>query len=130
MPLDRAFTESQFTIVSRGIRSILSREPVVALANTYEEMLLATTVLCTRNVNKAADLHDALNMALERCVVSIAADLRNKEEDGLPALSSIVEAWSWFNQKVHLLRTILTELDRGYLMEKHLPGVRELGYSL
>ncbi|KZT35448.1 Cullin-domain-containing protein [Sistotremastrum suecicum HHB10207 ss-3] len=69
-------------------------------------------------------------MALERCVVSIAADLRNKEDEGLPALSSIVDIWSWFNHKVNLLRTILVELDRGYLMEKHLPGVRELGYTL
>lgn len=106
----------------------------------YETVYQACrSIICVLGMGEG--LHSNLRIALEKCVDRIVAELGENKSDGVAWLSSFVETCDWFEKHIvspsnlasshslyslfqALLQSLLTYLDRVYLLNEKLPGIR------
>ncbi|KAH9947362.1 Cullin-domain-containing protein [Amylocystis lapponica] len=123
-------SDADVALVTRSIRVLLARGSDVLLPATFEQIYGACRSAVTIS-NKGEGLFTSVKLELEKSVGSLVKDLLVERRADVEWLVPFIEACAWFEKQVGLLRSVLTYLDRIYIMErKDLLSIRELAYDL
>ncbi|KAF8650603.1 hypothetical protein AX16_005173 [Volvariella volvacea WC 439] len=136
-------------LVRRCISVLLAKDTYENVPATYEVIYRACQYVITV-AGRGEDLYGSLKLELEKGLGKLASKLLQADADTgtamdvdeLPAeskagqsairwLSKFVEACDWFENQIHLLKSLLTYLDQAYILGKNqLLSTRDLAYLL
>ncbi|KDQ17666.1 hypothetical protein BOTBODRAFT_29832 [Botryobasidium botryosum FD-172 SS1] len=132
-PLPAGYIDNLYRQLTQSVRILLS-DSLDALPASLEDLFKGTDVL-VRLANRGLDVHQSLQLELERTVGAIAKGLMEADKvDQVQWLDLLVQKWQWFDRRVNILRSILLHIDRVFIpqqkSETNLKPVRELAENI
>ncbi|KAG1746967.1 Cullin family-domain-containing protein [Suillus lakei] len=114
--------------LSRSIRTLLEKGSV-DLSTTYEGVYTACRgVVCI--AGRGEGLYAMLKAEIHKCVNRLAEELEKTNKEGVEWIGQFVETCAWFEGQVALLESLLTYLDRAYVLKNpSLPSINDLAFT-
>ncbi|KII86249.1 hypothetical protein PLICRDRAFT_55976 [Plicaturopsis crispa FD-325 SS-3] len=131
-PVKRApdsINDPLFAQVRGCIRMLLQKDGTDVLPATYEGIYSACrSIVCISN--RGEGLYENLKIEIEQCAVRLARSLSDDKATGVEWIKVFNDACGWFERQVALLQSLLTYLDRVYILaHKDLPNIHTLSYT-
>jgi cullin-4 len=125
--LNRAY-DNLFARLSRSIRALLEKGSD-ELSTTYEGIYTACRgVVCI--AGRGEGLYEMLKVEIHKCVNRLAEELEKTNKEGVEWIGQFVETCAWFEGQVALLESLLTYLDRAYVLKNpSLPSIHDLAFT-
>lgn len=125
--LNKAY-DNLFVRLSRSIRALLEKGSD-ELSTTYESVYTACRgVVCV--AGRGEDLYEMLKVEIHKCVNRLAEELEKTNKEGVEWIGHFVETCAWFEGQVALLESLLTYLDRAYVLKNpSLPSIHDLAFT-
>ncbi|KAI0727582.1 Cullin-4B [Fomitopsis betulina] len=121
--------DKDFGLVTRSVRVLLNKHGSEPIPAAYEYIYRA----CRSVVdvyNRGEGLYETVKLELEKCVGSLAKELLQDKAGEVEWLLKFNETCAWFEKQTAILQSVLTYLDRVYLMrKKDTPGIKRLFYN-
>ncbi|KAG1814325.1 Cullin family-domain-containing protein [Suillus subaureus] len=112
--LNKAY-DNLFVRLSRSIRALLEKGSD-ELSTTYEGVYTACrSVVCV--AGRGEGLYEMLKVEIHKCVNRLAEELEKTNKEGVEWVGQFVETCTWFEGQVALLESLLTYLDRAYVLK-------------
>lgn len=120
--------DSLFARLSRSIRVFLEKGSD-ELSTTYECVYTACRgVVCV--AGRGESLYETLRAEIHKCVNRLAQELEKTNKEGVEWIGQFVETCAWFEGQVALLESLLTYLDRAYVLKNpSLPSIHDLAFT-
>ncbi|KAG1852408.1 Cullin family-domain-containing protein [Suillus subalutaceus] len=114
--------------LSRSIRALLEKGSD-QLSSTYEGVYTACRgVVCV--AGRGEGLYEMLKVEIHKCVNRLAEELEKTNKEGVEWIGQFVETCAWFEGQVALLESLLTYLDRAYVLKNpSLPSIHDLAFT-
>ncbi|KZT68852.1 Cullin-domain-containing protein [Daedalea quercina L-15889] len=122
--------DKDFALATRSVRVLLDKHDRDGLPVAYEYVYRA----CRSVVdvyNRGEGLYENVRLELEKCVGTLAKELLQVKAEEVEWLVSFNETCAWFEKRTAILQSVLTYLDRVYLVrKKDTPSIKRLVYNL
>ncbi|KAH9836648.1 Cullin-domain-containing protein [Rhodofomes roseus] len=122
--------DKDFALVTRSVRALLDKQNKDGLPVAYEYIYRA----CRSAVdvyNRGEGLYENVKLELEKCVGSLAKELLQNTAGKVEWLLDFNEICAWFDKQTAILQSVLTYLDRVYLVrKKDSPSIKRLVFNL
>ncbi|KAH9920321.1 Cullin-4B [Fomitopsis serialis] len=122
--------DKDFALVTRSVRVLLDKQSSDGLPVAYEYIYRA----CRSAVdvyNRGEGLYENVKLELEKCVGSLAKELLQDRSGDVEWLLSFNETCAWFDKQTAILQSVLTYLDRVYIVhKKNTPSIKRLVSNL
>ncbi|KAG2342628.1 Cullin-domain-containing protein [Suillus weaverae] len=120
--------DNLFVRLSRSIRALLEKGSD-ELSTTYEGVYTACRgVVCI--AGRGESLYEMLKAEIHKCVNRLAEELEKTNKEGVEWIGQFVETCAWFEGQVALLESLLTYLDRAYVLKNpSLPSIHDLAFT-
>ncbi|KAG0701950.1 Cullin family-domain-containing protein [Suillus ampliporus] len=114
----------------RGNIMVLLTKGSDELKTTYEDIYIACRgVVCI--AGRGEGLYDVLKIDINTCVRQLALELQTANKEGVEWIGQFVETCAWFEGQMALLQSLLTYLDRAYVLKNpSLPSIHDLAFTL
>jgi cullin-4 len=101
------------------------------LPASYEEVLEACSVLIEPPFSRGDVLHSEVRLSLEKFSRESCDGLTSPKNtnNGVRWLQDFVDNWEWYHSRLSLLRSILLDLDRVYLLDNSLESILDAGLA-
>ncbi|KAH7925704.1 Cullin-4B [Leucogyrophana mollusca] len=121
--------DNSFALVRGYIRFVLTKDSKEDLRATYESIYAACrSVVCV--AGRGEGLYVALKQEIDQSIARLAAELERKGKEGIDWVHQFVQACAWFEGQIALLESLLTYLDRAYVVRQQtMKSIRELAYA-
>ncbi|KAH7907189.1 Cullin-4B [Hygrophoropsis aurantiaca] len=122
-------SDNNFVLLRACMRFVLAKDSKDRLPASYETIYSACrSVVCV--AGKGEGLYGALTMEIVQSVARLAGELEKKGKEGLDWIAQLVEICAWFETQIALLQSLLTYLDRSYVLRhQQLQNIRDLAYA-
>jgi len=123
--------EPMIRIVRQTVHCILSCDKSPQSSASYEEVLEACGILIEPPFSRGDILHSDVRLSLEKFARESYDRLSqpSNSNSGVRWLQDFVETWEWYHSRVLLLRSILLDLDRVYILDNGLEPMLESGLA-
>ncbi|KAJ8589085.1 Cullin-domain-containing protein [Rhizopogon salebrosus TDB-379] len=121
--------DSLFVLLRGSIRQLLTKGSNEVTA-TYESIYTACRgVVCVAGRGEA--LYGAVRAEIDQCVTRLAQKLETANKEPVEWIGQFVDTCAWFETQVALLQSLLTYLDRAYVLKNPgLVSTRDLAFKL
>ncbi|KAG2753458.1 Cullin-domain-containing protein [Suillus brevipes Sb2] len=125
--LNRVY-DNLFVRLTRSIRALLEKGSD-ELSTTYEGVYTACRgIVCV--AGRGEGLYETLKAEIHKCVNRLAEELEKTNKEGVEWIGHFVETCAWFEGQVALLGSLLTYLDRAYVLKNpSLPSIHDLAFT-
>lgn len=123
--------EPLIEMMMQTIEVVLSSDKNARLLSTYEEAQEACASLILPYCQQGTVLREKVQKALMKLAREFYGELmpRSNGNTGIRWLNEFVEAWEWYYSRILLLRAILLDLDRVYILENKLDSILQEGLA-
>lgn len=120
--------DNLFVRLTRSIRALLEKGSD-ELSTTYEGVYTACRgIVCV--AGRGEGLYETLKAEIHKCVNRLAEELEKTNKEGVEWIGHFVETCAWFEGQVALLESLLTYLDRAYVLKNpSLPSIHDLAFT-
>ncbi|KAG2129711.1 Cullin family-domain-containing protein [Suillus bovinus] len=120
--------DSLYVRLARSIRALLEKGSG-ELGTTYEGVYTACRgIVCI--AGRGEGLYEMLKAEIHRCVNRLAEELEKTNKDGVEWIGQFVETCAWFERQVALLESLLTYLDRAYVLKNpSILSIHDLAFT-